>query len=172
MDQPLAAPGASCAAPWAGVVEPVPRELWVLLRLAVLTHAHQERRRVHPPVVHVGTPGGAVATFALGGSREGPRLDHALRTDVLEAMVRRADRAGGAASSGPGRTLVWLTRPGPLEPRDVDLAWLAATRAAAAELGRVLPMVVVNRRSWRDPATGVAREWTRLRRAPARAEPA
>ena len=124
-------------------------------------------------MVHVGTPGGAVATFALDDSREGPRLDHALRTDVLEAMVRRADRADRGASSGPGRTLlVWLTRPGPLEPRDVDLAWLAATRAAAAELGRVLPMVVVNRRSWRDPATGVAREWTRLRRAPARAEPA
>jgi hypothetical protein len=135
------------------ICEPVSRPLLALLRRAVLDHASGERRRVHPPAVHVGTPGASKATLVLGEQR----LDHALRTDVLEAMVRRTGEAG--------QRLVWLTRAGSLETRDIDLAWLAAARSAAAELGRPLPMVVVNRRSWRDPATGVQREWTRILRA-------
>ena len=149
------------------VVEPVGRALLGQLRRAVLAHAHEERRRVYPPVVHVGTPaGGPVVTFGLGDQLGERGLDHALRTDVLEAMVRRVARASSTEPATP--PLVWLTRPGPLEPRDVDLAWLAAARSAAAELGRALPMVVVNRRSWRDPATGASREWTRINRPPTR----
>ena len=64
---------------------------------------------------------------------------------------------------GPEPSLVWLTRPGPLEIQDLDLHWLAAAAVAAGELGVGLRMVVVNRRSWRDPRTGVGREWKRLR---------
>ncbi|WP_211357252.1 hypothetical protein [Nocardioides rubriscoriae] len=138
------------------ITEPVDRGLLALLRRAVLAHATSEPRRVFPPAVHVGVPGASSVVLTLGDQR----LDHALRTDALEAMARRA-RAPSAAS-----TLVWLTRPGdPLETRDVDLAWSAAARSAAAELGRPLPMVVVGRRSWCDPVSGVHRAWVRLRRA-------
>lgn len=154
----LADPGRAAAR--SALVEPVDRALLRLLRLAVLEHARGERRRVHPPVVHVGVPagvvGGASARLELGEQR----LDHALRVDVLEAMVRRTRAAGGTTLP----SLVWLTRNGGSEPRDVDRAWLAAARAAAAELDLVLPMVVVTRRRWHDPSTGVAREWlSRLR---------
>lgn len=147
------------APPDGAITEPVDRRLLALLRQAVLAHVAAEQRRVHPPVVHVGSPGGPTATLVLGDQR----LDHAVRTDVLEAMVRRT-RAAATSPASPGPpTLVWLTRSGSWEPRDVDLAWLAAARTAAAELGHALPMVVVTRRSWHDPATGVRRDWVRLR---------
>ena len=59
--------------------------------------------------------------------------------------------------------LVWLTRPGELDLQDVDAAWLAAARTAYAEAAAPLTMVVVTRRGWRDPRSGVRREWKRLR---------
>jgi hypothetical protein len=137
-----------------GIVEPVARGLHVRLRRAVLDHARTERRRVFPPVLHVGSPGLTVADFAI--ETEEP-TDQALRTDIVAAMLRLAGRSGGTP-------LVWLSRPGaPSEVRDVDLEWLAATRAAGAELGRHLPFVVINRRAWRDPRTGVGRVWQRVR---------
>lgn len=136
------------------VVEPVPRALERLLRQAVLAHAHDERRRTFPPVVHAGTPGRRTISFPLGDALDGLRLDHAVRTDVVEAMVQQ---------TGLRDPLVWLTRRGELSTQDVDLAWLSAVRTAAGELGRTLPFVVVNRRSWRDPRSGVGRSWQRLR---------
>ena len=140
---------------WADcIVEPVPRRLQQLLRRAVLDHATSQSQRVFPPALHVGVPGGVRARFVVG--TEDGAVDHALRADVLEAMVRRTRRPGSP-------TLVWLTRRGRLDVQDVDLAWLAATRTAGAELGTPLLLVVVNRRSWRDPRTGVGREWERLR---------
>ena len=140
-------------APWPGaVVDPVPDALARLLRRAVLDHGRSESRRVFPPVVHVGVPGLVRVAVELGDHP----LDLALRTDALEAMVRRTRRPGPAP-------LVWLTRRGGLEVADVDLAWLAAARTASAELGRPLPLVVVTRRGWRDPGTGVGRTWVRLR---------
>lgn len=132
--------------------EPVPPDIERLLRRAVLDHATTERRRVFPPVVHVGIPGELTATLPLGEQR----LDHALRTDALEAMLHRVRRANAPP-------LVWLTRRGELTIQDVDLAWHAATRSAAGELGRPLLFVIVNRRSWREPRTGVGRSWQRLR---------
>ena len=42
-----------------------------------------ERRRVFPPVVHVGMPGAEEACFAP----DGHDLDQALRTDVVEALA-------------------------------------------------------------------------------------
>ncbi len=137
-----------------GIVEPVARGLYVRLRRAVLDHARTERRRVFPPVLHVGSPGLTVADFAIEPDEH---TDHALRTDIVSAMVRLAAPRGDTP-------LVWLSRPGaPSEVRDVDLEWLAAARAAGAELGRHLPYVVINRRAWRDPRTGVGRVWQRLR---------
>jgi predicted dienelactone hydrolase len=138
-----------------GIVEPVARGLYVRLRRAVLDHARTERRRrVFPPVLHVGSPGLTVAEFAI---EPADPTDQALRTDIVSAMLRLAARRGDTP-------LVWLSRPGaPSEVRDVDLEWLAATRAAGAELGRHLPFVVINRRAWRDPRTGVGRVWQRLR---------
>lgn len=138
------------------ITEPVPRPLQRVLRRAVLDHARGERRRRHPPVLHVGVPGvGAARTFV---PTDDP-LDQALRTDVLEAMLRPAlDR----------RTvpLVWLTRESgsdPTEAHESDHAWARAVTAAGAELGVALSMVVVTRRGWRDPRTGVGRTWQRVR---------
>ena len=137
-----------------GIVEPVSRALHVRLRRAVLDHASHERRRIFAPVLHVGLPGEREAGFEIGPDDV---LDQALRVDVVSALVRRTHRRGATP-------LVWLARPGDLsEVRDTDLAWLAATRAAAGELGRHLPYVVINRRAWRDPRTGVGRSWQRLR---------
>jgi hypothetical protein len=136
-----------------GIVEPVPDALHLLLRRAVLELAESERRRRFPSVLHAGTPGGSEAAFQPGP--DSPE-DAALRVDVVEALVRRVPRSP--------EPLVWLARCGPLDVQDQDLHWLAAAAAAAGELGVGLRMVVVNRRSWRDPRTGVGREWLRLRR--------
>lgn len=135
------------------ITEPVPRGLESALRQAVLEHAAAERRRSFVPTLWVGVPGLVRHGHQLDASEH---YDHALRTDVVEAMVRRARRPGPIP-------LVWLTRPGPLDVQDVDLGWLAAVRTAAAELATRLPMVVVDRRSWRDPRSGVGRTWQRLR---------
>jgi hypothetical protein len=135
------------------IADPVPAPVGALLREAVRDHAWRERRRVYPPALHVGVPGGSTATFAPADDGD---LDAALRVDVVEAMIRRLRRP-------PGPPLVWLSRPGPLETQDVDLRWSAATAAAAGELGTQLRMVVVDRHGWRDPRSGAGRAWTRLR---------
>jgi hypothetical protein len=100
----------------------------------------------------VGTPGGSQALFAPGPLTA---TDHALRTDIVAALLRR--------TSGTDGRLVWLTRAGGLELQDVDAAWLAAARAAGAEVGVPLTMVVVTRHGWRDPRSGTGRTWKRLR---------
>ncbi|MDO9456036.1 hypothetical protein [Nocardioides sp.] len=146
------------APPPCGLTEPVDRRVLALLRRAVLEHAVAEQRRVFPPAVHVGVPGSSTASLTLGDQLGDRRLDHALRTDAIEAMVRRTRGSAGPGTADP-QPLVWLTRAGSLEVRDVDLAWLRAARSAAAELHVALPMVVVNRRGWLDPATGVGRDW-------------
>jgi hypothetical protein len=136
------------------IVEPVPEPLLGVLRRAVLDHALGESRRLFSPVLHVGVPGGSTARLHLADAEPD---DQAVRIDVVEAMVRRVGRM-------PGAPLVWLTRPGPLTVQDLDLHWLAASAAAAGELRVGLRMVVVDRHSWRDPRTGVGRQWQRLRR--------
>lgn len=136
-----------------GVHLPLSPGLHRLLRQAVLEHATSERRRVFVPRIHVGTPG---ATHTVFGVRTDDATDHTLRTDILQAMLRRTRRPGPVP-------MVWLTRAGDLDPQDVDLMWLAAARAAYAELGLPLVMVVVNRRAWRDPRSGASHTWRRLR---------
>jgi hypothetical protein len=136
----------------AGTVnEPVSRADQALLRRLVLDHRAAERRHRFPEVLHLGGPG-RPETGRIDESEAD--LDHALRCDVLEAMLRRT-------SAGP--LMTWLTRPGDLEVQDVDLAWLRAVRAVNGETGRSLPYLVVTREGWRDPCSGVCRSWRRLR---------
>jgi len=134
-----------------GISEPVAAPLERLLRRAVLQLVTDEHRRRFPPTVHVGLPAGRRAEFAPE-----PPMDQALRADVVAAMLRRA--RDDACSP-----LVWLTRPGSLELSDTDADWLAAARTAYVEAGVELTMVVVTRHGWRDPRSGTARRWRRLR---------
>jgi hypothetical protein len=133
-----------------GIGEPVPEPLLRLLRRAVVDLARTERRRFFPHRLHTGTPGGIELSFAPGDEQ----LDHALRVEVVEALLRRV----GRPLDPP---LVWLTRPLPGGTEDADLDWLAATRTAAAELGRPLRFVTVGRAAWVDPVSGVGRSWPR-----------
>lgn len=131
------------------VPEPPP----AAMRAAVLAFKASEPRRIFPPVIHVGTPGGRAATFA---ERSADGLDHGLRTEVIAALLSRAlvnDR----------QPVTWLTRPGGVETHDADLAWLAAARSAYGEAGVPLAMAVVTRDGWRDPRTGHGATWKRLR---------
>ena len=134
-----------------GLREPVDRTVQQLLRRAVIEHARLERRKVFPPVLHVGVPGIRSRTYEIDAA-----LDHTLRTDIVEAMLRPDVEKRVVP-------LVWLTRRGDLEPHDVDNAWSAAVRAAGGELGLAIGLVIVTRRSWHDPRTGVNRTWKRIR---------
>ncbi len=136
-----------------GIREPVDRVTALVLRRAVLDHVRAERRRWFPALLHVGLPGGAEEVFAIDPDEP---LDHALRADVVAALLQRGRRRGAVP-------LLWLTRPGPLELQDVDAAWVSGVRAAGAEAGVALTLVVVTRRGWVDPRSGVRREWKRLR---------
>lgn len=141
-----------------GIEEPVQRALHTVLRRAVLDHIEREPRRVHPPLLHVGWPGAREEVFA---TEPGDRLDHALRTDILAALLQAARRHPPVTGAVP---MLWLTRAAPLEVGDLDLAWLAAARTACAEADMALTFVLVNRHGWLDPRSGVHREWKRLRR--------
>ena len=101
-----------------GIREPLARPLHMVLRRAVADHAARERRRVHPPLLHVGWPGGREDVFAVGPRDE---LDQALRADVVAAMVHTARRHAPVVGAVP---MLWLTRSGLLEVGDLDLAWL------------------------------------------------
>ncbi len=131
--------------------EPVSAKDQALLRRLVLQHKTGERRRSYPAVLHVGWPGRP----ETGRVDEGDdRLDDALRSEILAALLRRVQ----------GRPpMAWLTRCGELGVQDVDLAWLRAIAAVHGESGHVIPYVVVTRTGWRDPRSGVARTWVRLR---------
>jgi hypothetical protein len=100
----------------------------------------------------VGVPGGRTASLDLAGAEP---TDPGLRTDLVAALRVRA----GAGSDH----LVWLTRPGDLALQDVDARWLSGARAAYDEAQAPLCFVVVTRRGWRDPRSGVGRTWARVR---------
>ena len=136
-----------------GLRAQISRDMHRLLRRAVLDHCTSEPRRVHPPLVHVGVPGGAEAVLA-----DVEPTYHGLRCDLVAAMLSRTSR-------GSATPLVWLTRIGPLDVQDVDMRWLASARAAYAEAGLPLVMVVVTRRGWRDPRSGESRTWVKLKRS-------
>lgn len=134
---------------------PVNRQTHVLLRAAVVELVEGEGGRVRrfPPTLHVGVPGRSVRHV------DEPALpDAGARADVVLAMLR-------AATALP-RPLMWLTRPGELAPHDVDLRWLGPAAWASRAAGLDVGLVVVTRRGWFDPVSGVRREWRRLRRRP------
>lgn len=126
---------------------------YAAMRAAVLAFKASEPRRIVPPVVHVGAPGGRAASFA---DLPADRLDHGLRTEVMAALLSRA-------LVHDSQPVTWLTRPGELETHDADLAWLAAARSAYGEADVPLTMAVVTRDGWRDPRTGRGATWKRLR---------
>jgi hypothetical protein len=136
--------------------DPVPPPEQVLLRRAVLDHVRSIPGRTVRPVLHVGVPGGPVRDIAV---RRDEPTDHALRADVVSAMVGRRPQADGRLAT----PWVWLSRGGDLHLHDLDVQWLAAACTAYAEAGLDLTMVVVNRRGWRDPRSGATRTWVRLR---------
>ena len=130
------------------LLDPLPLAARRLLRTAVLELAGADRRRHIPPVLHVGTPGGDIATVI----DERP-WDHGLRTDIVGAALR--------AHGDPA--WVWVTRSGPLSMQDADAAWLGPTLAASAERGVDPAYVVVTRHGWLDPRSGLHQEWKRIR---------
>jgi hypothetical protein len=131
------------------LVDPLPLADRRVLRTAVLLLATTDRRRHVPPALHVGLPGGPTWTIA-----DDPTWDHGLRTEIVGAALR--------ARRDP--SWVWVTRSGPLSMQDVDAAWLGPTASAAAERGVDPAYVVVTRRGWLDPRSGLLQEWKRFRR--------
>lgn len=149
-------PTAVTAAARQGLCEPLPAGAEPLLRRIVLEHAASERRRRHTPLLHVGRPG-AETVHAIRGDDP---TDHALRADVVAAMVRRVRT--GLRDPAPW---TWLTRGGAAEIQDIDAEWLASAAQAYDEAGLGLVFVVVGRHGWFDPRSGLRREWVRLRPA-------
>jgi hypothetical protein len=131
------------------------------LRLTVARFRACQPRHTLPPVVHVGLLGGMNEEFVE--LRE-HRLDQSLRTEVMAALLSRAQVGLPRQMTSPTTCpITWLTRTGQLDPEDVDLRWYAAARAAYGEAGVPLAMVVVTKSGWYDPRTGTRREWKRLR---------
>ncbi|TGN65552.1 hypothetical protein EXE59_17505 [Nocardioides eburneiflavus] len=138
---------------------PIDRYTHAVLRAATLELVETERRRRFPPTVHAGVPGRCVRH-----ADDPPVADAGLRADVALAMLLRS------ASLTP-RPVLWLTRPGQLSPHDDDLRWLGPTAWASQALGAHVGLVVVTRRGWFDPVSGVRREWRRLRAKPGAVPP-
>jgi hypothetical protein len=131
---------------------PIDRHTHTVLRAATLELVEGEPRRRFPTTLHAGVPGRAARHV-----EDPPVTDAGLRADVVLALLRRS------ASTSP-RPCLWLTRPGELSPHDDDLRWLGPATWACTALGLPVGLVVVTRRGWFDPVTGVRREWRRLRR--------
>jgi hypothetical protein len=152
VDAPL--PPAPQPTPQPALQAPVDRYTHAVLRAAALELVEGETRRRFPVAVNAGVPGRSVR------HREDPPLpDAGLRADVVLALLR----SSGALVPRP---VLWLTRPGELSPHDDDLRWLGPAAWAARALGLPVSLVVVTRRGWFDPVSGVRREWRRLRPRP------
>jgi hypothetical protein len=132
-------------------VAPLDDATYAALRRAVFTLRRSTRARVFAPAIHVGLPDRPQHELV-----QPFRPDHTLRTDVVAGLLRMQDTETLPAA--------WLTRVGAPEPHDLDMAWLAAARAAFSEAGAPLPwFVVVTKAGWHRPATGEQRTWQRLR---------
>lgn len=165
---PLSESGPMQSGAWSRPVEaPLTRAHHRWLRSLVLAHHDVEGRRRHPPALHAAFPGRPHADLPLEAD-EAARLDDALRVDLWAGLVVRArweagQRDRGATPDGPW---LWVTRPGPLDDDEADVAWLRSAHAAGAETGVRCPFVVVVRNGWRDPVSGARCQWARLRRGP------
>ena len=136
------------------VSAPITRTEHSVFRAAVIEFKESAPRGRVPVSLQVGVPGRAVARHVV---ERGQLLDQALRTDIAAALLQQTSGAWK-------QRWAWLTRGGSLALHDADAAWSAAWYAACAESAVEVPFVVVTRTGWRDPRTGVQREWTRLRR--------
>jgi len=137
-----------------GLHDPLPAPLERLLRQAAYDHAVNDARRLFTPQLHIGVPGRP--HFVLPADIA---ADRTVRTDAIAAMLERS-RADGVT-----RPLCWLVRPGGLDSwlTALESDWLAAARTAYAEADERLVFVLVSRRGWRDPRSGLGRTWERLR---------
>jgi hypothetical protein len=133
---------------------PITRTEHSVFRAAVIDLKEATPRGRAPVSLQVGRPGRAVARHVVEPAQP---LDQALRTDISAALLQRTAAAAG-------HRWAWLTRSGSLALHDADVAWSAAWYAACAEAEVDVSFVVVTRTGWRDPRTGVLREWSRLRR--------
>ncbi|CAM3593447.1 hypothetical protein [Nocardioides zeicaulis] len=136
----------------AALQAPVDRETHLVLRAAVLELVEGSPSRGFAPTVHAGVPGRSARH-----REDVPVADAGLRADLALALLRRGSRLHP-------RPRLWLTRPGELTAHDDDLRWLGPATWAASALGLPISLVVVTRRGWFDPVSGVSREWRRLRR--------
>ena len=139
------------AAPHLALRAPIDRHTHHVLRSAVLEHVEREHRRRFPTVLHAGVPGRSIVHV-----EDPPLADAGARADLAVALVVRA------RAMAP-RPVVWLTRPGELHAHDDDLRWLGPVAWACGSIGEPVGLVVVTRRGWFDPVSGVRREWRRLR---------
>jgi hypothetical protein len=144
------------------LVEPIAPHIKNQLRTAVAALCSDRRRRRFPATIHVGTPGDIFCSF----TDDEEHLDIGLRTAIVEALM-------SGVSPPQSNPLCWLSRPGELRWNDTDAAWLGPVVRAFAAACQPLTMVVVTRRGWYDPRSGVTREWKRLRsrRAPESTSP-
>ncbi len=137
------------------VSAPITRAEHRVLRAAVLEFKEAQPRGRAPVSLRAGVPGRASAVHVV---TPGQVLDQSLRTDISAALLQRTASYGA-------RRWAWLTRTGTVASlHDADAAWSSAWYAACAEAGVHVPFVVVTRSGWRDPRSGVIREWQRLRR--------
>jgi hypothetical protein len=142
---------------------PITRDTHRWLRAVVLAHMESEPRRRHPPALHAGHPGRPPCTLDLAGPQA--HTDAALRVDLWSALILRARHAARRRGEDEDTSpWLWLTRDGRLDDDREDDAWAGAAVRACTEAGLCCRFVVVVRQGWRDPTTGVRRQWTRLRR--------
>ena len=122
-----------------------------------------EHRRSHPSVAHARGPGGHAwcelpwsgpagrRTTSPDGDALGPaELDLAGRREVAGRLLDQVAGDGGAGQA----PLLWLTAPVGEAPAAAG-GWTAAVLAAAHERGLDPTWVVVTRRGWLDPRSGV-----------------
>ncbi len=137
-----------------GLVEPLPRGLRQGLRALVFELLRMGRSRRFPAMLCVGEPGGDRVEWPLDPPR--PELDHALRTEIVAALLVRALDL----TDSP---VCWLTRTGGPAWHDLDADWLSPTACAYAEAGVSLVWVVVTRTAWWDPRSDLSVSWKRPR---------
>lgn len=142
-----------------------------LLRREVGELRRRESRRVFDAVVYVGALDGTRDSFVVRASSI-PVLDPALRIEIVSSLVEDQTHPAplvGGTGTGVRRGATapveaWLTRAGPPEPYDSDLAWLAAATTAFGAHGLTLGAFhAVTRYGWLNVRTGETRTWQRLR---------
>jgi len=123
------------------------------LRREVGLFRRGEHRRRFPVRLSLGEPAGSRSDLEVPGE-----IDPQLGTDLALLLAEQAP------DDSWRRLVWWITRPGVPDLHEMDNLWVAATSMAGGVLGRdPLPLYVITRSGWLDPATGASRRWVRLR---------